>query len=201
MTNNLVPSFEPKTTSEENKESFKQFVWETLKIVIISLIIIFPVRYYLVQPFYVKGQSMEPNFHDKEYLIINEIGYRFNPPQRGDIVVFKYPKNPSEFYIKRIIGLPGERVKIADNEVIIFNAENPNGKVLDEKAYLSPDALTSGKLEVNLGSNEFFVLGDNRSSSKDSRYFGAVAKDFIVGRTWIRGWPLDKIKIFDQIKY
>jgi signal peptidase I len=196
MTNKLIPSFEPQTKAEETKESFKQFAWETLKIIIISLIIIFPVRYYLIQPFYVKGQSMEPNFHDNEYLIINEIGYRFNSPERGDIIVFKYPKNPSEFYIKRIIGLPGERIKIADGEVTITNAENPNGMVLNESLYLAPGTETSGKLETTLAANEFFVLGDNRASSKDSRYFGAVSKEFIVGRTWIRGWPFNRIKIF-----
>ncbi|HPA25632.1 MAG TPA: signal peptidase I [bacterium] len=199
MTN--MPSFEPTTKKEEIKESFKQFAWETLKIIIISLVIIFPVRYYLIQPFYVKGQSMEPNFHDNEYLIINEIGYRFNNPERGDIVVFKYPKNPSEFYIKRVIGLPGERIKITDGEVTIFNAENPNGKVLDESSYLAPGTETSGKLETNLGANEFFVLGDNRSSSKDSRYFGTVDKEFIVGKTWIRGWPFNRIKIFEKQNY
>jgi len=196
MNNESMPSFEPASKNEETEESFKQFAFETLKIVIISLIIILPVRYYLIQPFYVKGQSMEPNFHDNEYLIINEIGYRFNEPERGDIIVFKYPKNPSEYYIKRIIGLPGETIKIQDNQVIIYNPEFPGGKVLDESGYLASGAETAGNLSVTLREGEYYVLGDNRASSKDSRYFGPVDKKYIIGRTWIRGWPFDKIKVF-----
>jgi len=196
MSDQPTPLFEPADKNEVAKESFKQFAFETLKIIIISLIIILPVRYYLVQPFYVKGQSMEPNFHDNEYLIINEISYRLNLPERGDIIVFKYPKNPSEFYIKRIIGLPGETIKIKDNQIIIFNAENPGGKILDENAYLAPGTETAGNLSVTLNDNEYYVLGDNRASSKDSRYFGPVDKKYIIGRTWLRGWPFDRIKVF-----
>jgi len=196
MSDQPIPLFEPADKNEVAKESFKQFAFETLKIIIISLIIILPVRYYLVQPFYVKGQSMEPNFHDNEYLIINEIGYRLNLPERWDIIVFKYPKNPSEFYIKRIIGLPGETIKIKDNQIIIFNAENPGGKILDENAYLASGTETAGNLSVTLNDNEYYVLGDNRASSKDSRYFGPVDKKYIIGRTWLRGWPFDRIKVF-----
>ncbi|HLD69247.1 MAG TPA: signal peptidase I, partial [Candidatus Omnitrophota bacterium] len=87
--------------------SLKSFIWETVKVVVISLAIIIPVRYFLIQPFYVKGASMEPNFYDQEYLIIDEISYRFREPQRGEIVVFRYPRDPASFFIKRIIGLPG----------------------------------------------------------------------------------------------
>lgn len=196
-----MPSFEPTNKNEATKESFKQFAFETLKIIIISLVIILPVRYYLVQPFYVKGQSMEPNFHDNEYLIINEISYRLNLPERGDIIVFKYPKNPSEFYIKRIIGLPGETVKIKDNQVVIYNVEFPGGKILDESGYLVSGTETAGSISVILGETEYYVLGDNRASSKDSRYFGPVDKKYIIGRTWLRGWPFDRIKVFSQENY
>ena len=80
---------------------FFLFIWEIVKVVSISLVIILPVRYYLIQPFYVKGASMEPTFHDHEYLIIDEISYRFNSPERGQVVVFRYPRNPQEYYIKR----------------------------------------------------------------------------------------------------
>jgi signal peptidase I len=83
-------------------------IWEFLKIVIVSLLIILPIRYFIIQPFYVKGASMEPNFHDREYLIIDEISYRFNEPQRGQVIVFRYPNNPQEYFIKRVIGLPGD---------------------------------------------------------------------------------------------
>src|SRR3989344_5652344 len=95
--------------------NFFSYVFELIKVVVISLAIIIPVRYYLIQPFYVKGASMEPNFYDKEYLIIDEISYRFYAPERGDIVVFRYPGDPGQFFIKRVIGLPGESIRIRNN--------------------------------------------------------------------------------------
>src|SRR5665811_1655226 len=100
---------------------FFLFVWEIVKVVSISLAIILPVRYYLIQPFYVKGASMEPNFHDQEYLIVDEISYRFKAPERGQVIVFRYPRNPQEYFIKRVIGLPNEDVQIRDGQVVIYN--------------------------------------------------------------------------------
>ena len=129
-------------------------IFEVVKVVLISLAIILPVRMFLIQPFYVEGASMEPSFYDKEYLIINEITYRFNEPQRGEVIVFKYPKNPRQYYIKRIIGLPGETIEIRDGQVYI------NNEILGEEyiELLSSD----NRRTVVLGDNEYFVLGDNR---------------------------------------
>ena len=101
------------------------FLWETAKLAVISLVIILPIRYYIIQPFFVLGASMEPNFENGDYLIIDEISYRLNQPQRGDVIVFKYPNNPKQYYIKRIIGLPGEIIAISDEKIIIKNKENP----------------------------------------------------------------------------
>src|SRR5665811_413934 len=101
---------------------YKKFLilaWETVKVVAISLAIIIPVRYFLIQPFYVKGASMESSFHDHEYLIIDEISYRFRAIERGEVIVFRYPLNPQEYFIKRVIGLPGEGVQIKDGQVIV----------------------------------------------------------------------------------
>ncbi len=178
---------------------FFLFVWEIVKVVSISLAIILPVRYYLIQPFYVKGASMEPNFHDHEYLIIDEISYRFKEPVRGQVVVFRYPKNPQEYFIKRIIGLPGEEVQIADGKVIIFNDYWPEGLALSEH-YLIPGTETydNNGIRTSIGNNEYFVLGDNRNASKDSRSFGPVDKAFITGKVLFRGWPLDRVNIFDK---
>ena len=179
------------------------FTWELLKVVIISLVIIIPVRYFLIQPFYVKGMSMEPNFHDHEYLIIDEISYRFNNPKRGDIIVFRYPKDPQEYFIKRVIGLPGEKVEIKDGQVYIYNQQYKDGVILDEK-YLSPDLRTfsvSGTDSVALGPNQFYVLGDNRNSSKDSRSFGQVGRSFITGRVMFRGWPVNRLTMFKTPTY
>lgn len=180
-------------------KKFFLFVWEITKVVSISLAIILPVRYYLIQPFYVKGASMEPNFHDQEYLIIDEISYRFGPPQRGQVIVFRYPRNPQEYFIKRVIGLPGEEIQFQKGQIFIFNSQYPEGIVVDEK-YLSSDLMTYSQSEakISIGPGEYFVLGDNRNASKDSRSFGPVNKSFITGKVLFRGWPLNEVKIFDQ---
>ena len=165
----------------------------------IALVIIVPVRSFLTQPFYVKGTSMEPNFHNYEYLIIDELSYRFEAPQRGEVVVFRYPRDPQEHFIKRIIGLPGEDVQIKDNHVYIYNKEHPNGFVLNE-TYLDPSEVTLANNEnrITLKTDEYFVLGDNRDASQDSRFFGPVNKSFITGRVWLRGLPLNKAKVFTK---
>lgn len=178
------------------------FIGELIKIVFISLVIIIPVRYFLIQPFYVKGASMEPNFYDREYLIIDEISYRLGEPERGDIIVFRYPLDPQEFFIKRVIGLPGESIQTKGGNVIIYNEENPNGVFLEED-YLPEDLKTYGLTEdiVTLDDDQYFVLGDNRSSSKDSRSFGAVDKSFIIGKVLLRGLPFNRAKIFGSTEY
>jgi signal peptidase I len=175
-------------------------VLELLQVAAISLAIIIPVRYFLVQPFYVKGASMEPNFFDHEYLIIDELSYRLREPIRGDIVVFKYPNDPKQFFIKRVIGLPNETVEIANGEVRVYNDEHPNGFFLDEDVYLDQD-FTAGTLTLTLKADEYFLMGDNRSSSLDSRIFGPVKRDAVVGRVWLRGYPLDRWKHFDAPLY
>lgn len=176
------------------------FVWETIKIIVVSLAIIVPVRYYLVQPFFVKGASMEENFHDGDYLLIDEISYRFNEPRRGDVVVFRYPENPSQFFIKRIVGLPGETVEIKGNKVIIYNSVHPKGSALEE-GYLSLNQETIGNFFVKLGDDEYYVLGDNRLQSSDSRRWGSLEKNFITGRAFLRLWPLNKISTVQTISY
>lgn len=170
--------------------------------VVFSLAIVLPIRYFLIQPFYVKGASMEPTFYDKEYLIIDELTYRMSPPDRGDVVVFRYPADPKEYFIKRVIGLPGETVQIKNGLIYIFNEEQPKGFQLEEK-YL-PEGLNTyayAEDKVTLGENDYYVLGDNRLASKDSRSFGAVNKSFLVGRVFLRGLPLNKIELFRSIQY
>lgn len=173
------------------------FFIELIEIVVISLAIILPIRYFLIQPFYVKGASMEPTFDDHEYLIIDEISYRFRRPERGEVVVFRYPLDPRQYFIKRIVGLPGEKVVVGGSRVKVYSASNPDGLALDE-AYLGPGVVTLGERELTLGEDEYFVLGDNRTSSLDSRTFGPLPKKFITGRVWIRGWPPDRITVFDR---
>jgi len=179
--------------------NFLAFVWEITKIVVIALLIVVPIRYFLFQPFLVRGQSMEPNFKNGDYLIVDQISYRFRNPQRGEVVVFKYPRNPSQRYIKRIIGLPEETVEIENGQVVIYNQ---NGRqILDESAYLSPGIYTPGEIGITLTENEYFVLGDNRFSSADSRRWGPLPREDIVGQVFLRAWPFVALTKFEAPNY
>ncbi len=146
---------------------------------------------------------MEPNFYDHEYLIIDELTYRWSEPNRGDIAVFKYPKDTRQYFIKRVIGLPGEKITIEDGKVYI-QAKDKATEILQEN-YLSADLQTALPLKgygaVELGPDEYFVLGDNRNESLDSRIFGPIKREFIIGRTWLRGWPLDRLTVFNAPEY
>ena len=175
------------------------FFLEVVQIIVVSVAIILPVRYFLIQPFVVRGASMEPNFYDHEYLIIDEISYRFGEPERGNIVVFRYPRDETQFFIKRVIGLPGETVDVSDGAVTIYNDEFPVGKVLEEP-YIGSEQ-TLGKKRAELGSDEYFMLGDNRGYSLDSRSFGPVRRDEIVGRVWFRGFPFNRVSGFPVPEY
>lgn len=178
------------------------FAMEIIKTIVISLAIVLPIRYFLVQPFFVSGASMEPNFHNGEYLIIDEIGYRFNSVRRGDVIVFKYPYGANkEYYIKRVIGLPGEKVEIKSGKVKIYNSANPSGFILDEAAYLPFNLATVGDKTWDVPDDEFFVMGDNRNASYDSRSWGLLEKNYIVGRTWVRAWPFDRFDMFEAVNY
>jgi signal peptidase I len=192
------------------------YIFELLKIAVVSLIIIVPIRTFVFQPFFVQGASMEPNFHDGEYLIVNEFGYKktvvgteekkfftvnsFKDISRKEVIVFRNPKNPKEYFIKRVIGLPGDRIEIKDGEVILYNEENPQGGILDESDYLvkmlhNTECLDQCVFEVK--ADEFLVFGDNRKYSSDSRSWGVLPSEFVVGKVLLRAWPFDKIKIFN----
>ena len=151
-----------------------------IEICLLLFLVVLPIRFFLFEPFLVRGMSMEPNYHNLDYLIIDKLTYRFREPQRGEVIIFKPPFDEKVFYIKRIIGLPLEKIIIDESKITIFNKEHPEGFVLNED-YLQ-DHYTSGKVEVNLGPNEYFVLGDNREVSYDSRKWGPVNKKNIVGR-------------------
>ena len=179
---------------------FFGFVGELLHVVVISLAIILPIRYFLIQPFYVKGASMEPNFYDHEYLIIDEISYRLREPQRGDIVVFRYPDDPSQFFIKRIVALPGERIVISGGGLCILDQDHPEGFLLDESDYIG-STFTSGDKDLTLADGEYYLMGDNRAASMDSRTFGAVPRQLMIGKVMLRGWPPDRMTIFSGVTY
>jgi signal peptidase I len=173
------------------------FFKEIFQTVILALLIVLPIRLFIFQPFIVKGQSMEPNFEDGDYLIIDEITYRLRPPKRGEVVVFKNPMNERQRFIKRIIGLPGETVMVENGKIYISNGEK---KLLNETNYL-PVSFTLGEIEITLGKDEYFVLGDNRQFSLDSRRFGPIKKKEIVGRVLLRLWPIYSFAKFETPTY
>jgi len=176
------------------------FFWEIAKIVVVAVLIVAPIRYFIFQPFFVQGQSMEPNFFQGDYLIIDQISYRFNDPQRGEVIVFGYPENPSQKYIKRIVGLPGETLKIQEGKVYIIDREG-SFHVLEESEYLSESIITLGDLQRDLGEEQYFVLGDNRSFSADSRRWGLLKEEYIIGRVFLRLWPFTNISKIDTPQY
>ena len=176
------------------------FIWEIAKMVIIASAIVVPIRYFLFQPFIVKGDSMVPNFHENDYLIIDEISYRFQAPQRGDVIVFKYPQNPSQRFIKRIIGLPKETVEINDGQLTIYTIDG-TALILDEEDYLSNPIKDGNKLITELGAHEYFVLGDNRNFSSDSRRWGALPRENIIGKVFLRVFPIAALGKFETPAY
>ncbi|MBI4991744.1 MAG: signal peptidase I [Candidatus Harrisonbacteria bacterium] len=176
-------------------KSFFLAVWEVLEVVVVAVVTVFLIRSFLIQPFLVSGASMEPTFGTGNYLIIDEITYRLREPKRGEVIVFKYPDNPSTYYIKRIVGLPGEKVEIKKGSVYIADNENLNGMLLEEE-YLPVGLKTSGNLSTALSGEEYFVLGDNRNYSYDSRSWGTLPKKYIIGIARLRLLPITKVQAF-----
>lgn len=152
------------------------------------------IQAFVIRPFIVSGSSMEPNIENKEYLIIDEISYRFKEPERGDVVVLRSPPEPQKYYIKRIIGLPGETVTVDGTVVSIVNAANPKGFVLDEP-YISSSLNQHGvmRMSVTIPKDKYFVLGDNRDGSYDSRSWGLLPEENIRGRALLRLLPVTRI--------
>lgn len=177
-----------------NLKSALLVLWEVVKVALVSLVIILPIRYFLVQPFYVKGASMEPNFYDHDYLLIDEISFRTRTPSRGEVVVFRYPRDPSNYFIKRIIGLPNERLVINEDKLYISSATGES--VEYQEPYLGEWIKTVGSLDVTLSKDQYFVMGDNRGASLDSRSFGPIDRKAIVGRVWVRAWPWDRWAVY-----
>lgn len=174
---------------QERYEDEPGFWADTFRFVIISILVILPIRLFVAQPFIVSGASMSPTFHDKEYLIVDEISYRFHEPARGDVVIFKYPGDESVYFIKRIIGLPGETVTLRGNQVEITRTDG-------ERVTLSEPYIVYGSQDQGsrtLGEGEYFVMGDNRAESFDSRRWGALPQKDLVGRALVRLFPFTRI--------
>ncbi len=172
----------------------KNFIIETFKIVAVALLIVIPVRYFLFQPFIVSGNSMEPNYSNGEYLIVDEISYRFRDPKRGEVIVFRYPEDPNHRHIKRIIGLPQETVIVENQEIKIIKNDKTT-MTLDESHYLPSSNVIVEEFEIVLGQDEYFVLGDNRLVSFDSRRWGSLPRDHIIGKTFLKLFPFSNLSL------
>lgn len=165
---------------------------EILTFIILAIVIVVPVRLFIAQPFVVEGESMHPTFESGDYLIVDELTYRLSDPKRGDVVVFKYPNDPKVFYIKRIIGLPGEIVHIEKGSTSVTKTDGTT-LTLDESYVVEEDATYT--LDRTLGEDEFFVMGDNRPKSSDSRVWGPLPRDDMMGRAFIRLLPPGKMGV------
>lgn len=190
-------------------EYTKDFLLDLLETIVIAAAVFAIVYFFAFQPHEVSGESMngKAGFHTGQYILTDKITFQLREPERGEVIVFKYPLNPSYDYIKRIIGLPGESVKIENDKVIIYNAENPNGFVLDESLYLANDVKTEpnayaqeGK-KIDIPQGEYFVMGDNRPKSADSRTWGLITKQHIIGRSFFRYLPVNEMGLIKNPKF
>lgn len=179
----------PKDT--KNKESM---FGEIVRFSLIALLIVLPIRVFIAQPFIVSGASMETTFSTGQYLIVDQLTYHFEEPKRGDVIIFRYPKDPSKFFIKRVIGIPGDTVSISGSDVTIINETHPDGVRLEE-TYIHSMRPNATITEI-LGEGEYFVMGDNRDASSDSRSWGVLQRENVIGRAFLRLFPFSKIGAF-----
>jgi signal peptidase I len=160
-------------------------VW--VRDLLVSLAISAFIIIFLYQPVKVEGTSMMPGLEDQERIFVNKFVYRWEPIERGDIVVFRYPRDTSKSYIKRVIGVAGDRIRIENGKVFV------NGEALDEDYIPSDYADARSYGEVVVPANSFFVLGDHRTMSNDSRDFGPVNERYIYGKAVFGYWPMEKL--------
>lgn len=177
---------------EVREEQDQNFFKEILKASLIALIIVVPIRFFVAQPYIVAGASMDPTFEDGHYIIVDQLTYRFEEPERGDVIIFKYPNDPSKFFIKRILGLPGETVVIENGQLLIANSPtSTEGYVLPEPFVVDGNKTIESVRRV-LEGDEYFVMGDNRRASSDSRVWGPLSEDLIIGRAIFRVLPVSQ---------
>jgi len=191
MNEEQKPILQTQTANVPSVKKEENSFWDLLKFTLVALLIIVPLRLFIAQPFIVSGESMYPTFKNKDYLIVDQLSYRIHPPNRGDVVIFHPPGQPKGiYYIKRVIGLPGETVSMKDNVITVINKEHPEGFVLDEPYIKNLGG--SGFSQI-LKEGEYYTLGDNRPRSADSRSWGVLPGQNIVGRALLRLFPFSSI--------
>ncbi len=179
---------------------FVNFVLDFLETIVVALSIFVVIYLFLMQPHEIKGDSMKPNFQDKEYILTDKISYRLHAPIRGDVVIFKAPVNPDVDYIKRVIGIPGDKVKV-QNGTPFVNGEKLKEDYLVDQTFLFPGSFMAEGVEIIVPEGKIFVMGDNRSHSSDSRQFGPININSVVGRAFLRYWPINSIGVIPEVHY
>ena len=175
----------PVSAPKSNKT--KESIWDLIRFILIAIAIVLPVRILIAQPFIVSGSSMFPTFEDKQYLIVDQISYRFEDPKRGDVIIFRFPLDPSKFFIKRVIGLPNEKVIIKSGAVSVIGTDGKSVQ-LDEP-YLEGNHGGQDNFSAELKDDEYFVMGDNRAASSDSRSWGVLPRKNVIGKAFLRLLP------------
>jgi signal peptidase I len=175
------------------QDFWKGLLKDLFTLAVLIIVVVIPIRLFVISPFVVDGESMHSTFENLDYLIVDEAIYDFKAPARGEVIVFRYPRNPSIFYIKRIIGLPGETVSI-DHGIVTVTTADDKSLTLTEPYIVNEDATYTRKVTLNTG--EYFVMGDNRPNSSDSRVWGVLPQKNIVGRVDLRLLPLSKSGFF-----
>src|SRR3989344_660997 len=189
----FIYSIMPPIMDENNQKSEGSSIWEFVRYALVAIIIVVPFRIFIAQPYVVSGSSMDPTFKDGDYLIVDQISKRFEPIERGDVIIIRYPRDPSKFFIKRLIAFPNEKIEIKNGEVTVFNEDNPLGQKINGEYVVYPK---NEDLVVQLEGDEYFVMGDNRAGSSDSRVWGPLPKKNVIGRPILRLLPLSKIDLW-----
>lgn len=208
----LVSPYQPKTKKTQFIQdsgtvvnSFFSVLFEIIKTIVVVGILALLLRVYIIQPFIVEGLSMSPTLANNDYLLIDKLSYRFHKPKRGDIIVFKYPKDERFNYIKRVIGLPGETIRITENAIVVTNSQDPKGLVLHENYIKDIDGplINNNRkiIAVDIPKDKYFVMGDNRQGSSDSREWGLLPNKEIIGRSMVRLFPVGDFKILRDPTY
>ena len=174
---------------DDDDPGLKSLLRETLETVVLAILIFLVIRS-LVQNYRIEGQSMEPNFQHGQYLLVNKLAYRLGEYRRGDVIVFHYPNNPSQDYIKRVIGLPGDTVEFRDGVLLVNGAtvEEPYDQVQIARN-IAAQTVAPGFL---------YVLGDNRPASSDTRTWGQLSQEFVIGKAWLAIWPVDRAGLVEH---
>ena len=174
------------------KGNKKETIWELVRFAFIAIAVVIPIRIFIAQPFIVSGSSMFPTFKNGDYLVVDEISYRLKNPERFDVIIFRYPHDQTKYFIKRIIGLPNEKIDIKEGIITVTNSEHPDGLIL-EQPYVQNES--DGNAHYELKEGEYFVMGYNRLASSDSRYWGALKRNLIIGKAFIRLLPIQNIDL------